>query len=194
MVDEELIGERVGAGLQHTVYEYGTREVIKIPHWWMRLSTTLERKQLELNIAKDYFGDYLPITRIAPYRSSYCYIQERIRGLTPLALSHIDKHKPDISRFLGQNKKLVLEKRLSADLLGGRAYVHALSRHAHNLPILSANIVLDDKGISKLYLLDTDLLRTSPLHITLLREVGFAIVSSIGYQLNKFTMRHYKMF
>lgn len=193
MVDKTRIGKRIGAGLQHTVFLYGENEVIKIPHWWMRISTTRAQKENELAIAQEYLGEYLPETRIERYKNSYCYIQKRIVGLHPLTLSHLDTHKPDISAFVAQNRKLIAEKRFTADMLGGKAYVHAFSKHAHNKPLLSANILIDETDPPKLYLIDTDLLRTSPLHITMLREIVFAVGSYLFYLLSTFTLKHYEM-
>ena len=82
------------------------------------------------------------------------------------------------------------EHRRSADVLGGEAYVHALTRHAHGKPILSANVVIDEHA-GKLYLLDTDLLRTSLFTITAPREILFVAASFAVYLLNRFTLRHY---
>jgi len=190
MIEKERIGTYIGKGLQHSVYEYGSDWVIKIPHLWMRLSTSPMYKNQELSLAKKYLGNFLPETHIEPFRGSYCYIQKRIRGLTALTLSHVDSHRSYIDEFLATNERLVREHRLSADVLGGEAYAHALTRHAHDMPILSANVVIDEPT-NRLYLLDTDLLRTSPFNVSMPREIIFVIVSFLGYHLNRFTLRHY---
>lgn len=192
MVDEQQIGQYVGRGLQHTVYTYGANQVIKIPHAWMRFVSSYKAKKDELALTKKYLGAYMPDTDVMPFRNSYCYIQKNMCGLPPLTLSHVQPHDKELVALLRENKKLMKERGLSADVLGARAYVDMLARHIRHKPVISANIVRDT-STNALYLLDTDLLRTSVLHNRTYRDIPFAVLSFCVYVLNALVLKHYKV-
>jgi hypothetical protein len=192
-INPTLIGTKVGAGLQHQVFEYGADQVIKIPRWWMRLSFRYEDKVQEFNLLKEYLADLIPETRLIPYKNSYCYLQKRISKGTILSLEPGQKTLPAFKILHDRNKQLITEAKRSMDFVGFQLYATLPRPMEHRQHRHINNVVVHPDAPHGIYLLDTDTLYTTLFAITKPSHVIFGILSFFMHLYNTLLLKIYRV-
>lgn len=176
-VDPTLIGEKIGAGLQHHVFAYDTDWVIKMPRLWVRLSFHHTDKEHELTVLQRHVRDFIPETYVVPYKKSYCYIQKRVFGGTSLSLEHSHITTPAFLLLKQHNHTLIETEHRSLDFIGFQTYTLIPRAPEHRKHMHLNNVILHPEAPHGIYLLDTDTLYTNPFRATKASHLIFAFLS-----------------
>lgn len=192
-INPALIGKKVGSGLQHHVFAYGTDQVIKIPRWWMRWSFRYEDKVREFELLKTHAEDFIPETHVAPYENSYCYIQKRITEATILSLEHAQVSISTFGELQKRNKQLIRSTKRSMDFIGFQTYTTLPRPQAHKRHRHINNVVVHPDAPHGIYLLDTDTLYTNPFNIRKATHIVFSTLSFIVYIYTIFLLKAYRV-
>ena len=157
-VDRRLIGARIGLGLEHRVYEYGDKDVLKIPRRRLVYKPpTADIKQWEADIIGQYFPQYYLPTQVR--RSSdhpyYGLVQERLSDFSPLSSDNIGLVADQFGDLVAVNRHLFVEQGLCLDFIGWEGFRRSLQAYASNKakPVIS-NIVVVGRDKPRLTILD----------------------------------------
>ena len=200
LVDVNQIGQLLGKGMGHWVYEYGSDQVIKIPidRGWHRPGRAEEREQ-DLTIIKQYFPDqYLETEVIRSEKNPYyCLIQRKLNDFSNISPENVAAVANEFHEMLKINRHLVSQQGMSLDFLGKEGMtrcVQALAGMDGVKPEIS-NIVIEhsSEGKSNLVIPDFSILRFGTEHYLGSREIikealqGFRTrkISNVTFDLNK---------
>lgn len=118
-----LIGNLLGQGAGHRVYEYGKDKVLKLPKshpFYLPLHFTDKKRLVDLLYA--YFPGFCLETDIlsSPTHPGYAFLQRRLgdyQDITPKNFSLIENQ---FTELVEKNRRLLEDQKLSLDFLGSR--------------------------------------------------------------------------
>lgn len=156
-VQIERVGRRLGAGLQHKVYQYGDAAVLKVPNTIHRMTTTRGEQQRNVDCVNKFFPE-IPITTLvhAAQDSDDNYLLEQpfIPGLEHPAREDIERSGlvDQLAAIAEQNRRFIQDCGMSLDFNGWNGTKQWLRQQKPRLTNFAA---IDEK----LRLLDMDTLR-----------------------------------
>ena len=122
-IDPDGIGNFLGAGAQHTAYEYGT-QVIKIPNGsaYVRNASLMLADQA---LAEEHIPAFLPHREIVSSGNAYTIVVDDLRQAEFFKVDFLDQDnlKTQLQDLLHRNQKLRNAKGYTLDLVGRNAAV-----------------------------------------------------------------------
>ena len=193
-LEPEKVGQCVGNGAGHVVYQYGEDSVIKIPRlrWVKHNLSIITAKDAEhsLQLAKKHFALYIPTTKIWPnqHNQSYCIVQHRLPSFENLSLKHI-RNMPTVAEqftdILRRNQQLIRHKGLSLDFFGKEGSVKTILALFRLTQPQMANVAVSISKHPSLFILDSQLFEIrSPENAHLSRRM-MAEASRWGFEMNR---------
>ncbi|MEI6532610.1 MAG: hypothetical protein WCO06_02095 [Candidatus Roizmanbacteria bacterium] len=188
------IGKLIDEGMGNRVYEYGKKQVLKIPKIsFIYHPPSLPHAKSDLQIINRYFKDYIQDTEIitTPKSDYYCIIQERITNPRHPTKNDVALLQDQFDDIVKKNIRLYDRHGDSLDFLGQqglRECIYSLvvpwkKPHLFNI------VISENKSSERLVILDIELLRMKERDQTL-RDLRFRFVSTISYFLNIFFLRY----
>lgn len=197
-LDPKLIGIRLSAGKQHTIYTYGERQVIKVPKHslYMNLYGPFHYETIvrDLTILQDYVGDYVAQTAVLKSRTNdtdYVIMQERLFNATFLTGEQFELVKGDFLRIIEANRSIIQQHQVSIDFFGNigfqRSIVASILRQKR-WALMNNILIVPDKTMLRLKIADTNL---SELRFHYHEEVGIVqwLVDSAVFQMTKWLIQ-----
>jgi hypothetical protein len=182
------IGKKIGESTHHTVYNYGSGKVVKIPK--KRFDFIYSNRQdleADLKLVNGFFPGFAVATRIAGDENDlhHVIIQRRVKNpvlLTPTTYLSVRKELEKVFDF---NRRLIKEHRRSLDILGGTGFISTVGSIFGIGEAHISNILLENRG-GKLrpVLVDTELLRLTPSLLSL-RDLTVCGLSIVSWVINK---------
>ena len=198
-IDADAVGNMLGAGMQHRIYEYRARAmVLKVatPVPFLRFPT-FHDAQSDIEMIARFFEPYqvVPTRAIALSEGRYVIEQRRLgnfHALTPDPLRDAQVRAQFLD-VVARNRAMQREVGRSLDFLGreGQRKCRAALLGLRAAPTI-ANVVVEiaDDGVKQLRILDTDLENLFP-NATRWRErrAGFAARTAVA--INRFFIRRF---
>ncbi|MGB8646962.1 MAG: hypothetical protein WCF84_17125 [Anaerolineae bacterium] len=195
-VDARALGELLGAGLQHRIYEYqedARPMVLKvlIPTRWLRLPNIAEAQE-DIALVSRFFGSFaISPTEVIPlHDGTYAIKQRRLgkfSGLTPPDLEQ-ESVRRKFFEVVRRNHEMIVQAGRSLDFLGreGQRKCRAAFVGFRQTPTIS-NIVVETcpDGAENLWVMDTDLEKFYP-HATNLRDLRSGLAARMAVEINRF--------
>jgi len=147
-----LIGEKWGAGMEHTVHGYGINkdQALKIPHRIRHHPQTPEQKIADFNIIQKYFPENAIETKVllSPDRCNYLLLQRRLiqfENITPYNIWEVQEQFLELIR---RNQELVRQESMSLDFLGKAGIEACLKAHIKGSGVVPeiSNIVIERRN------------------------------------------------
>ena len=160
--DLNKLGRNIGNGLEHNVYMYGDRHVIKVPRFSGIYSRTAVQIMLAEKYADIYFQPFHIPIEVIEQVTGYLIFQQFLCDCLPLE-PHLLKDIIIVEQFhdlLERNRNMAEQHHVSIDFTGGgwngaiESYIRSCLYHASPAPFLG-NIVYTT-STKRLYILDFD--------------------------------------
>lgn len=181
------LDEKVGEGAGHIVHPYGSEQVIKVVRWHKRggdLNASTAQRNADL--IENYFPRALLPTQIIPGRKTsirgyepYVVIQQRAEeGSTnpsPIDISKDPRVRELITEMIHQNRKLISNRGLSFDFMGGEG-VRKLDEDGEDATPPTLSNILLQPGDNTPRIIDSELM---PLSLRTANPIAF--LGRLGY-------------
>ena len=190
-VDVNLVGDSLGRGMGHIVYEYGLKEVVKVP---LRRSfhkpPEASLKEWELGVVNSFFPGNAVATEVLksndhPY---YLLIQERLNKFENISPDNIGEVGTDIGDIITENRELLRTQGVSLDFLGKEGMTRCVQAEVSRRikPEISNLVISKDHGIPHIAIPDFSILRLREgSYPSTLQGKQSRLIATVTFALNR---------
>lgn len=193
-LNPSLVGKKIARGGHHDVYEYGNDQVLKVPHKPFRFLYSDKQSLLrDLAILHHYIPDFVVPTEVIEHRQKTAHVILQTKIDTPYFLDAktVPLVRESLTHVLKQQKKLLKEKQMAIDFLGGngvlsffRSFISRSDKtHCSNI------LVVKTDNSYTLMLVDTELLRMKFPNTVSYYAIAVFVLSHVSYILNRILLK-----
>lgn len=201
--EQSNVGQFLGAGNDHEVYEYGSEMVVKFPktlrlHPMLNIPSSFDSISRDLHLAERYIGEdaLLPSSVFPHSERSYALVQQKLpanqESLRPRHVRASEQVRMQLDKMLINVQRLLVEQNLYMELVGLEGY---MSRRKD--PQLSNVKIVESDGTARLMVTDftlepiesipevicADDLSSSTVGTIILLKTRSIIARQFGFQL-----------
>ncbi len=193
-IETTKIGERLGGGMEHTVYGYGIDQVLKIPRRLGHHLHSPERKIEDFSTIKKYFPKNTIESEIITSQDSlnYLLLQRRLHNFENITSRNIHEVQEQLLKLVKINQGLVKEEQICLDFLGKEGIEKcalSLVKGSNTAPEIS-NIVIERKnGGAELVIQDLALLKLGDKNPNTAQGTKDRLLYAMAFGLNKTLMQ-----
>lgn len=194
-LDYGRLGERISAGKQHQIYQYGDDQVVKIPRrsLFMKVYGPFHYETVvrDLNILNDFLGEFVVPTQVLRSKSDdsdYVILQQHLKEAQFLTGINFPDVREDFIRVVQSNAQIILQHRVSLDFFGNIGFQRSLlasSLRRKDRALMNNLLVVRENSRLRIKIADTNL---SELRLHFHHEVGLFqwLVDSMVFKITKF--------
>ncbi|MBD3363425.1 hypothetical protein GF362_06940 [Candidatus Dojkabacteria bacterium] len=203
-----LLGERVGDGAEHRVYEYGEEKVVKVPRVNMLYGHFAGEIYENYDICRKYFPDFLLESEILHDEDGhYIMIQRKLNNPRNFSVHDLenDELREQFEEIVESNRKMVEEGLGTYDFFGMKGVIESYLDNLkfNNKGAELSNILVEEQedGTERIVLSEFDLIKyrdnSKSLKDSLISNISFlaqrySLKKFFGYDLGKTRKRKAK--